>query len=83
MEGIKPRQKNFLKIIDKANFSKKPKSDTGISDAFNKGIKIASGDLIMFLHSGDVLIDPQYLNTVRERFISNQNICFVHSNMYS
>lgn len=32
--------------------------DAGISDAFNKGLKLATGDYIYFLGAGDTFIDP-------------------------
>jgi GT2 family glycosyltransferase len=55
--------------------------DEGIADAFNKGIKNSSGDAIMFLNSGDELIDTGYLKNVKEILESKDNLSFVHSNL--
>jgi glycosyltransferase involved in cell wall biosynthesis len=38
--------------------------DKGISDAFNKGIKLSTGDYVCFLGAGDVFYDNQVLNTI-------------------
>lgn len=54
--------------------------DTGIANAFNKGLKRASGDSVMFLNSGDVIINKAYLNTA-ENILNDGNIQFVHSNL--
>ncbi|MEL7588557.1 MAG: glycosyltransferase family 2 protein [Prolixibacteraceae bacterium] len=42
--------------------------DRGIYDALNKGIRIATGDVIGFLHSDDLLASPTILSSVREEF---------------
>lgn len=42
--------------------------DKGIYDALNKGIKIASGDIIGFLHSDDVLANNHVISEVVNRF---------------
>ena len=55
--------------------------DEGIADAFNKGIRISTGDAIMFLNSGDVLIEPAYPVEAYEILLKNRNIHFVHSNI--
>ena len=34
--------------------------DQGISDAFNKGIKLCQGGAVMLLNSGDILLDQTY-----------------------
>ena len=53
--------------------------DEGISDACNKGISQASGDHVMFLNSGDVLLSPEYLKEAEKIIKSNPEISFVHS----
>jgi glycosyltransferase len=65
------------------NFSGKfiSEKDEGIADAFNKGIKICSGDYIMFLNSGDILLSPSYLQKANSLLDENPNVAFVHSNI--
>ena len=55
--------------------------DSGIADAFNKGIKVSSGEFIMFLNSGDLLLSPDYLSKAEEFLNRNKDLFFVHSNI--
>lgn len=55
--------------------------DDGIADAFNKGIDNSSGDAIMFLNSGDELIEQGYLKECEEILNKNKEVDFVHSNL--
>lgn len=55
--------------------------DSGISEAFNKGLEKATGKNIMFLNSGDILLDPDYPETAENILNINENIAFVHSNI--
>lgn len=55
--------------------------DSGIADAFNKGVQRSSGKYIMFLNSGDELIDKSYLKKAMDFLDVNPHFSFVHSNM--
>lgn len=70
--------KEFLKSYKGKSISEK---DNGIADAFNKGIKLSSGDLIMFLNSGDILIDHDYLSNAVEYLSKHNEVDFIHSNI--
>jgi glycosyltransferase len=43
--------------------------DTGIYNAINKGIRMATGDVIGFLHSDDVFYSPDSLELVHQAFV--------------
>jgi glycosyltransferase involved in cell wall biosynthesis len=51
--------------------------DNGQTHAINKGFKRASGDIINWLNSDDVL-KPNALNIIQESFNSNPNIGFIY-----
>ena len=55
--------------------------DKGISDAFNKGVTAATGENVMFLNSGDVLLSPEYLKEAENVMSFNPEISFVHSDL--
>jgi glycosyltransferase involved in cell wall biosynthesis len=72
------RTKKFLEDYSGKSISEK---DEGISDAFNKGIKISTGSYIMFLNSGDILIDNRYPENAYRILEENNDIGFVHANL--
>jgi glycosyltransferase involved in cell wall biosynthesis len=57
------------KYQNKITFISEP--DTGIYDAMNKGIKLATGDIIGILNSDDVLFDNEIINKVVHSFSSD------------
>ena len=62
---------NTRKIIEKYHFKNRiliSEKDSGIYDAFNKGILRSSGDIIGFLHSSDFYQNSDYLNNIVEQF---------------
>lgn len=54
--------------------------DDGIYDALNKGVDLASGDIIAFLHSDDLYYDDNVLAIVTDIF-SDKNIDIVYGNV--
>ena len=47
--------------------------DNGLYDALNKGIDLASGDIIGFLHSDDFYIDNTIIDQYAKTFIKNHS----------
>lgn len=54
--------------------------DTGIYDALNKGISLATGDVIGLLHSDDFFSSPQVLSNIAEQF-QQKNIDGLYGNL--
>lgn len=50
--------------------------DKGIADAMNKGLSLATGDYILFLHSDDYLIDSSVLQRASSYLEDNMDIYF-------
>ena len=52
MENLQTTPLRYVKILP--IFPKSSLSLTGVYDAFNKGLKLASGDIIGFLNADDI-----------------------------
>ncbi len=70
--------KDFLKTYNGVVLSE---PDNGIADAFNKGIRVSNGKYLMFLNSGDVLLNENYLQESLSFFKENKEYGFTHSNL--
>lgn len=81
---------NTLNIIDgfyfNNNIGEKLKiiseKDEGISDAFNKGLNAATGELTVILNSDDEFYSPKFFNDVVEVFQNNPNLLIVHGDIF-
>ncbi len=61
---------NYSKYIDKVVSEK----DKGLYDALNKGIKLATGDVIGMLHSDDIYASNQIISKVAQQFAMDTSI---------
>jgi glycosyltransferase involved in cell wall biosynthesis len=67
--------------LEQKQFNSITENDNGISDAFNKGIRRATGDAISFLNSGDILVDKKYYKEAIKIFQENLATDFVYANI--
>lgn len=73
IEIIKNTSSRFIKIVSEP--------DKGIYDAMNKGIRLASGDVIGTLNSDDTLINDQVITKIAEIFLKKPEIDCVYGNL--
>src|SRR5687768_2327291 len=52
--------------------------DDGISDAFNKGVMHATGDIVVMLNSGDTFYDEHTIDIVTTAFEKDNNLQWLH-----
>lgn len=69
--------KDYSSVVTK--FISEP--DKGIYDAFNKGIRLATGDVIYFLNSDDYLSSSTIISEVASLFTSDETIEMVYGNV--
>lgn len=68
----------YKKIISKSV----SEPDQGLYDAMNKGIKMATGDVIGLINSDDLFFDNDAIMKVTETFMSNSKLDSVYSDLY-
>ena len=55
--------------------------DKGIYDAMNKGLELATGDIIGILNSDDIFYDDYILSNIHLEFLSNSSIDIIYGNI--
>ena len=75
---------NTLKIANryKNNISKIiTEKDKGIYDGINKGIQIATGDVISLIHSNDIFVDSNVISKIDKIFQNNPDFDIILANL--
>ena len=75
---------NTLKIVNKykSNITKIiSEKDKGIYDGINKGIQIATGDIISLIHSNDIFVDTNVISKIVNIFKSNTDFDIILANL--
>ena len=72
---------NFSQEFDDIITKRISEKDSGIYNAMNKGIKMATGDIIGFLNSDDTFADNEILARIAAAFNNNNNAFVVHCNI--
>tara|TARA_B100000965_G_C19450588_1_gene695072 strand:+ start:135 stop:866 length:732 start_codon:yes stop_codon:yes gene_type:complete len=57
--------------------------DKGVYNAFNKGLKLATGDIIGFLNSDDIFYDENSLKNIVKSFNENTDAVYGNLNFYN
>ena len=71
---------NTLEFLQSFSGKSISEPDQGISDAFNKGIKLSQGSAVILLNSGDILLDQTYPEKALHILKVHQEVDFVHAN---
>ena len=75
------KTREFLQEKPIENFSFVTEKDEGIADAFNKGAKLSEGENLLFLNSGDLLFNTDYIRWAIEKLNEDRSLAFTHGDI--
>ena len=78
--GSKDTTIDIIKKYKSKIFKWVSEPDKGIYDALNKGVQLATGDVVGFLHSDDLLVDSKIVSTIANQF-EKENIDGVYGDL--
>ena len=70
-----------IKNYEKAPIKLLSEKDTGLYDAFNKGIELADGDIICFLCADDMYVHENVLQSIADAFQSNPETDMIYGDI--
>lgn len=74
----------YIKSLEYKNLNYSSEKDNGIYDAMNKGIKLSTGDYLLFLNAADTFANDNTLEEVKKGIIEEQpNVIYGGSNIYT
>ena len=73
---------NKLRLLSKKNIIYVRQRDKNLYDAINTGVKIASGDYIFLIHSGDIFYNDFVLNKIQKKLHQNPDIIYGNLKYY-
>ncbi len=73
---------NKLRLLSKKNIIYVRQRDKNLYDAINKGVKIASGDYIFLIHSGDIFYNDFVLSKIQKKLHQNPDIIYGNLKYY-
>lgn len=80
--STRPDIKNYLESNQQPAYRKwLCERDNGIADAFNKGVRMATGEVTSMLNSGDTLYDESVLGRVSEVFEKDPALMWCHGKL--
>lgn len=71
----------YLKSIESQINTLISEKDKGIYDAMNKGLKVATGELVYFLNGGDRFYDSNVLTLISKYAKANEHIDIIHGKL--
>lgn len=74
--------KDLINLDKRTNWQIISEPDEGIYDALNKGLKLATGEIIGFVHSDDFLANKSIISNIVEEFTNDRMTDGIYGNLH-